>query len=92
MTQEQADATGWRGTDQGTQLKAPNSSSELNVPLAGRRDYVPFNYLSSYAFLWSSSESSTNAWRRAFSLTSITMNRTNQYPKAYGFSIRCLGN
>ena len=36
MTQSQADATGWRGTDQGTQLKSGGSSG-MNVPLAGYR-------------------------------------------------------
>ena len=64
MTQAQADATSWRGTDQGTQLK-PGGSSGLNMPLAGlRATGGTFLNLSSYAYLWSSSESSTSAWTR----------------------------
>jgi len=91
MTQAQADATGWRGTDQGTQLKL-NGTSGLNMPLAGYR-YTDgsFNSLASYAHLWSSSESSTSAWVRYLNSGNATVNRyTND--KAYGFSVRCLGN
>src|SRR5680860_182511 len=64
MTQAQADTTGWRGTDQGTQLK-PGGTSGLSMPLAGNRyPDGSFHWLSSYGFLWSSSESSTSAWKR----------------------------
>jgi len=92
MTQAQADATGWRGTDQGTQLKAPSSSSGLNMPLAGFRDTSgPFSALSSNTNLWSSSESSTSAWGRSLVSGYATVNRYTG-AKAYGFSVRCLGN
>ncbi|MDK2899287.1 MAG: hypothetical protein PWQ10_474, partial [Patescibacteria group bacterium] len=91
MTQEQADTTGWRGTDQGTKLKL-NGSSGLNVPLAGGR-YTDgsFIYLSSNAVLWSSQESSTSAWRRVLSSALATVDRSTS-TKAYGFSVRCLKN
>ena len=93
MTQEQADlAYAWRGTDQGTQMKAPSGSSGLNVPLAGSWfTNGSFYGLSSNAYLWSSSESSTSAWRRTLNSGSATVYRYT-YSKAYGFSVRCLGN
>ena len=90
MTQEQADATLWRGTDQGTQMKIGGSSG-LNVPFAGGLYSDSFLYLSSYTILWSSSESGTSAQRRLLHPGYATIQRT-AYPKAYGFSVRCLGN
>ena len=91
MTQAQADATDWRGTDQGTKIKT-NGTSGLNLPLAGYRYTDGLFYdLSSDANLWSSSESGTSAWYRDLGSGYATVRR---YPdtKAYGFSVRCLGN
>ena len=92
MTQPQADATGgWRGTNQGTQLK-PGGSSGMNVPLAGDRSTDgSFYYLSSGAYLWSSSESGGNAWVRYLYSGFATVYR-DTYRKALGFSVRCIGN
>ena len=91
MTQAQADATGWRGTNQGTQLKTGGSSG-LNMPLAGFRDTNgSFNDLSFGAALWSSSESSSSAWHRGLISSYTTVGR-DSYVKGYGFSVRCMGN
>jgi len=91
MTQAQADATGWRGTDQGTQLKSGGSSG-LNMPLAGIRDSDgSFGVLSSYGILWSSSESSASAWERDSNSGYATVFRYAGF-KSSGFSVRCLGN
>ena len=61
MTQAQADGAGWRGTDQGTQLK-DSGSSGLDILLIGTRDTNgSFANSTSYSYLWSSSESSTSA-------------------------------
>lgn len=91
MTQAQADGTGLRGTDQGTKLKSGGASG-LNLPLAGYRA-TGWNYsnLSSHAYLWSSSESTTSAWSRVLYASQTNVNRlTND--KASGYSVRCLGN
>ena len=91
MSQAAADATGWRDTDQGTQLKSGGSSG-LNMSLAGNR--TPdgsFYYLLSYARLWSSSESSASAWNRYLGSGDATVGR-DPNGKGYGFSVRCLGN
>lgn len=92
MTQAQADIGGaWRGTDQGAQLKSGGSSG-LNMPLAGFRNTSgSFSDLSSLAGLWSSSESSSSAWNRLLATSTATVSR-DRYTKAYGFSVRCLGN
>jgi len=91
MSQAQADATGFRGTDQGTQLK-PGGSSGLNMPLAGYRNTDgSFIDLSSNGNLWSSSESSTSVWYHVLHSGTTTVYR-NTPDKSYGFSVRCLGN
>ena len=91
MTQVEADKSAvWRGAE-GTKLQSGGSSG-LNMPFAGSRETSgPFNYLSSYTFLWSSSESSTSAWVRALNSGYATVFRSAS-AKAYGFSVRCLGN
>jgi len=92
MTQLQTDvANDWRGTDQGTQLK-PGGTSGLNMPLAGYR-YTDGSFLglSSYAYLRSSSELSTSAWRRDLYSGYATVKRS-MGGKAGGISVRCLGN
>jgi uncharacterized protein (TIGR02145 family)/prepilin-type N-terminal cleavage/methylation domain-containing protein len=93
MTQETADIAGWRGTDQGTQLKTGNPPG-LYVLLAGNR--LPpsntFYGLSIGATLSSSSESSaTSAWRRYMGRALATVFR-NSVDKANGFPVHCLGN
>ena len=89
MTKAQAEATGWRGSDQGTQLKVGGSSG-LNVPLAGYRGPGgSFANLGALAYVWSSSESGGSAWRRHLNSGYASVNR---YPnaKAYGVSVRCV--
>ena len=91
MSQSQADATGGRGTDQGTQLKAGGTSG-LNILLGGYRwADGSFYSLLGGDHLWSSSESSTSAWDRyLFSGSGVVLRGT--YAKGNGFSVRCLGN
>lgn len=87
MSHAQADATGWRGTDQGTQLKSGGSSG-LNMPLAGYRGTDgSFRNLSSGDILWSSS----NGWFRLLNSSYATVSR-GANAESLGFSVRCLGN
>jgi len=75
----------------GTQLKSGGGSG-LNIPLAGIRvSGGGFSSLSSYTNLWSSWESSGNAWRRHLNSGDATVYRT-WFVKSYGLSVRCLGN
>ena len=102
MSQAQADAAGWRGTDEGGKLKeagtarwaspntdATNSSGFTGLPGGDRYTNGSFYNLTDYAYFWSSSESGTTAWYRSLynSNAQVYRGNTNQ---AFGFSVRCL--
>lgn len=94
MTQAQADATGWRGTDQGTKLKTSawggnNSSGFTALPVGYRSTDGSLRNVSSNGLWWSSSPSGSNAWRRSLDSGYSTVCR-NAYSQAYGYSVRCL--
>jgi len=92
MTQAQADANSWRGTDQGMQLKSGGTSG-LNMPLLGYRETAgSFIGQTLYSNSWSSSDfnASTAGGRTLYSGRDTAGRST--YSKSYGFSVRCLGN
>jgi len=75
----------------GTQIKSGGSSG-MNMPFGGFR-YTDgsFYYLSSQAYLWSSTESSTDALIRV--LESGNSNASSSpLAKNYSISVRCIGN
>jgi len=78
-------------TDGALRQSGDFGSSGLDVFPAGYRSYVNGDYLnrSSYAYLWSSTENGTLAWRRILDYNSTGVYRTS-LTKAYGFSVRCL--
>lgn len=90
MTQAEADTVGSRGANQGTQLK-PGGSSGLNLVLAGHRGPNGLFYDPTWAYLWSSTESSENAWYRNLGASSVMVNRVAN-DKDLGVSVRCLAN
>ena len=91
MDQTTADATGWRGTDQGTKLKSGGSSG-MEVLLAGSRSNdTTFSGLGNNSFLATSTQSSTNEWVR-YVLSSNTAVDRYATSKLNGFSVRCLKN
>ena len=70
---------------------ATNSSGFTAHPGGDRYFTGVFNYLSSYAFFWSSTESDVSyAWYRYLSKSSEAVTRSNSYLKTNGFSARCL--
>ena len=83
------DTSKWRGSTQGTQLKAGGTSGFAGV-LAGRRNTDGAFYdQGTYAHLWSSSESGGSAWdRNLYSGYSSVYRGT--YGKALGLSVRCV--
>jgi uncharacterized protein (TIGR02145 family) len=96
MTQAQADATGWRGTNQGSQLSTltlnGTNSSGFTALMSGYRDTnSSFYSLDSRTHFWSSTESGSFAWRRSLGTSNFTVGR-NTDSKEYGFSVRCLRN
>jgi uncharacterized protein (TIGR02145 family) len=105
MTQAQADGEGYRGTDEGRELKSTsslwtyyssstsgtNSSGWSGLP-GGYRDYSggTFGYVGTYGTWWSSSGSSSSyAWGRFLLYFEARVYRYT-YFKSFGFSVRCL--
>jgi len=103
MTQAQADAVGWRGTDEGGKLKetgtthwdspntgATNSSGFTALPGGCRNGNGAFNHIGRIGSWWSSTEVYTwDAWSRR-----LDSNESNVYryyaTKNLGYSVRCL--
>ena len=105
MSQSEADDTGWRGTNEGSQL-AGNASLWSNGNLknssqfgtsgfsglpGGYRNYIgDFYGITSNGIWWSATEHSTlGAWRRGLHYLRTTLLRSNR-SKEYGFSVRCV--
>jgi uncharacterized protein (TIGR02145 family) len=100
MTQAQSDQTGWRGTNQGTQMKSTNgwynngngsNSSGFSGLPGGYRIYNgTFGSVGSFGYWWSSTElSSPLAWYRYLYYYYPDVARTTNN-KQYGFSVRCI--
>jgi len=100
MSQTDADDTGWRGTDEGKELKATNgwksngngtdSYGFLALPAGYRNCNGTFLNLSYVAYFWSATESnSSRAWIRYLYYDNSDMFRYYRN-KDYGFSVRCL--
>jgi uncharacterized protein (TIGR02145 family) len=106
MSQSEADATGWRGTDEGGQMKeagtshwdspntgATNSSGFSALPAGVRYTDGYFNSLFSYVYFWSATENgSGDAWYRHlyYYHSGVYRYDNDDYGKGYGFSVRCL--
>ena len=81
--------TSWRGTTEGTSLKVGGTSG-FNAKLAGRRNTNgSFYFRGDFSYLWSSTESGGNAYRRCLYTSEARVYRSTSN-KAYGFSVRCL--
>ncbi|MBI4646886.1 MAG: PKD domain-containing protein [Bacteroidia bacterium] len=106
MSQTNADATGWRGTDEGGKLKeagtahwtSPNTGatdeSGFTALPGGGRGYSngDFYQMLSNGIWWSATESnSSNAWHMGLYYNYATVERY-YYRKEYGYSVRCVKN
>ena len=101
MASSEVNGTGWRGTDQGSQLKnedgwfqngaGSNSSGFSGLP-AGDRTNSIFVNAGTYGTFWSSTETDgSTAWDRFIGYDDQRVYRTS-YTKQSGFSVRCLQN
>lgn len=102
MSLFEADAMGWRGTDEGGKLKeadlahwfhpntgATNESGFTALP-AGFRLYGYYTNLTRSAYFWTSTEYNGNdAWCHYLAYNSSLVGRYELY-KTFGFSIRCI--
>ena len=100
MSQNEADQTGYRGTDEGEKLKSTsgwfsggngtNSSGFTALPGGYRTTYGGFIELGYYGYWWSATAyGSTIAWYRTLIDDYDDVYRDN-YVKGSGFSVRCL--
>jgi uncharacterized protein (TIGR02145 family) len=100
MSQTQADAVDWRGTDQGTQLKATNSSipswngtniSGFTALPAGYREATngEFYSLGSIASFWTNTLYGSNAYQRYLATNYVKSYRAFYY-RTGGYSVRCI--
>jgi uncharacterized protein (TIGR02145 family) len=103
MSQAEADATGYRGTDEGGKLKeagttywyspntgATNESGFTALPGAYRRNDGYFDYMGYFAVFWCSTQIySEGAWDRYVPYDGSQLIRGGDF-KQYGFSVRCV--
>ena len=106
MTQAGADATGSRGSDQGSKLAGNESlwqdgtldqsavfgtSGFAALPGGVRTENGQFFTLSAFAIFWSSKETGENSWIRNISSNETKVYRNNE-DKSIGHSVRCVQN
>ena len=99
MSESEANSTGWRGTDEGTQLKSTagwnadgNGTDDFGfsaLPGGGRLSGGDFDYAGNFGYWWSSSPDGGSAWFRFLLGDSPGVGRSYDDPH-YAFSVRCL--
>ena len=99
MSESEANDTGWRGTDQATQMKSsPEDSPSWDGTntsgfsgLAGGNRYYNGDFYSEgyYGYFWSASADGTFAWGRNLFGGDTGVNRYSSY-RRFGFSVRCV--
>ncbi|HIN41218.1 MAG TPA: hypothetical protein EYM86_02045 [Flavobacteriales bacterium] len=98
MSASEASSWGFRGTDQGSQMKSTsgwvdngngsNSSGFTGLP-GGYRSSGGFNNDGNNGSWWSASESGSNSWYRVLSAYYGSVDRDYNF-RNYGFSARCV--
>ncbi len=99
MSQNEADNTYWRGTDQGKQMKSTsgwhdegngtNNSGFNALPGGVCGNNGHFFLLEEETYFWSSTEDGSSAWRRNLYYGNDKVYRSS-HPLENGFSVRCL--
>ena len=104
MSESEANSTGFRGTDEGTQLKSTSGWSDNGngtddfgfsaLPGGVRDNGLGYFYDAGFGgYWWSSSPNGgfygANAWLRYLSSSNPAINRGSNDPRV-GFSVRCL--
>ena len=100
MSEAEANATNWRGTDQGAQMKTDygwasggngtNSSDFSGLPGGCRNFNGWFDEAGDYGYWWSSSSNGSNAWNRWLYYVIDFVGRNSNFDERYGFSVRCV--
>jgi len=99
MSEVAANNIGWRGTDQGTQMKTTygwydggngtNSSGFTGLPGGNRASNGYFFNIGSNEYWWSSSPNGPNSWGRNLS-SNLEIVVRNGFSRQNGFSVRCV--
>ncbi len=95
MTQDEADNTAWRGTDEGEKLKCnedwngTNTSGFTALPGGYRSPLGLYRDESTLGIFWTSSEDTDVAWQRLLSSSQIKVRRGTDN-MAFAYSARCL--
>jgi len=99
MSESEANSEGWRGTDQGLQMKTTygwfsggngsNSSGFSGLPGGSRNTDGNFYFAGYYARWWSCTSSGSGAWTRGFDHNRYDFRRNVKHSR-YGFSVRCI--
>ena len=102
MTGTEANEDGWRGTNQGAQLKSiygwldegngTNSSDFSGVPGGLRNGNGEYSYAGALGYWWSSQPGGNPACNRYLSHNNEAVYRYNGSNLFYGFSVRCIQN
>ena len=99
MAEEEAIGTGWRGSDQGFQLKSDFgwsesgngiNSSQFGAFPAGGRDGSGFYGVGSFGAWWSNSPNGNLTWLRSLDDDKNGVNASDNVDPFKGFSIRCI--
>jgi uncharacterized protein (TIGR02145 family) len=101
MSQQQADTTGWRGTDQGKQMKSSsgwstgngtNTSGFSALPSGYRYSNGNFMHIGGDGCWWSSTDYATNEpWYHFVSRGYSKVHRNHNYNfRKYAWSVRCI--
>jgi len=106
MSENEANGTGYRGTNEGSKLAGDydlwDNGNLKNNPEFGSSDFsfIPggyrydngiFSFMGLRGYLWSSSEVDANAWRRALTYNNPSVHRGSDSDR-YGFSVRCVSD
>ena len=104
MSEAEANDSGYRGTDQGKQMKTTydwccgggsngtNSSGFSGLPGGYRLSNGPFTNAGSDGIWWSSSPNGSGAWSRSLTTFGPVSDvvRRDSYGQSYGHSVRCI--
>ncbi len=88
MSQSQVNETGWRGTDEGTQLKSGGNSG-FDALLGGEYSLGMFTNLENHGYFWTSSGDAMSAYIRYLYESKPQIAR-EQALQSNGYSVRCL--
>ncbi len=104
MSQDEAEGSGWRGTDEGGKLKATgtdywddpntgatNESGFTALPAGGRTYLGMYIFLNEWAYFWTSTEQTADysSWYRVLSYNSAQVFRFYNHQNS-GFAVRCV--